>query len=296
MKKIVKDYFKFSKKELIAILTIFFIVIISILLPQFVQKPSSLQVEVLLDSTKWLSNIASEQDDMFTNQLSTVHHVEPKRFYFDPNTLDEKGLLALGIRPKTVQTILKYRNKGGKFRQPEDLQKIYGLPSSLAKELIPYVRIANNTVAPLSKTNQSLSIPIININSATVEEWNQLPKMYPGLSNRIVKYRTAIGGFKTIESIKKTYGLNDSIYAAILPYLTIETKASTNASSPSLININTASVSVLSNHPQIGKDIAEAIVYYRKKYGAFQSLEDLMKIVFITPEVYQKISPYLTVD
>ena len=42
---------------------------------------------------------------------------------------------------KTIHTILNYRNKGGRFKQPEDLRKIYGLQKEEADLLIPYVQI-----------------------------------------------------------------------------------------------------------------------------------------------------------
>jgi hypothetical protein len=48
-------------------------------------------------------------------------------FYFDPNTLSAEGWKKLGLRDKTIHTIQNYLGKGGILRNPEDLQKVYGL-------------------------------------------------------------------------------------------------------------------------------------------------------------------------
>ncbi|MBV6653255.1 MAG: helix-hairpin-helix domain-containing protein, partial [Mameliella sp.] len=69
---------------------------------------------------------------------------EPARFVFDPNTLSADSLTLLGISGKTVKTLVRYREKGGRFKQPEDLKKVYGLSTSLAEALIPFVQIRDS--------------------------------------------------------------------------------------------------------------------------------------------------------
>jgi mRNA-degrading endonuclease HigB of HigAB toxin-antitoxin module len=39
------------------------------------------------------------------------------------------------------KTIIKYISKGGKFKAPEDLKKIWGLNPSMVKDLMPFVKI-----------------------------------------------------------------------------------------------------------------------------------------------------------
>ena len=69
-----------------------------------------------------------------------------KLFYFDPNTLEIRGWMRLGVSEKTATTILKYVSKGGKFRNPEDIRKIWSLRKNDADRIIPFVRIENNVV------------------------------------------------------------------------------------------------------------------------------------------------------
>lgn len=148
-------------------------------------------------------------------------------FRFNPNTIDEAGWLKLGVRPRIVQIILHYREKGGRFRRPADLAKIYGLTPAEANRLMPYVFIEDVheavTVPAAAKTAEqpaaARSYPVLDINTATAEQWEALPGIGPVLANRIVKFRYMLGGFNSVEQLKQTYGLSDSVFRNIQPYL-----------------------------------------------------------------------------
>ncbi|MBR6508931.1 MAG: helix-hairpin-helix domain-containing protein, partial [Paludibacteraceae bacterium] len=62
-------------------------------------------------------------------------------FAFDPNTADSLTLIELGLRPWQVKNMMKYRAKGGRYKQPEDFRKLYGLTDSAFAALRPYIRI-----------------------------------------------------------------------------------------------------------------------------------------------------------
>ncbi len=240
-----KDYFSFSKKERIAVVILITIIGVFIILPYFfspqfkkpVIDPQLQQQLFALQNTKQSKDTTSDSSDTYKNPLRTTTNETVNKktdlFYFDPNTLDASGWKRLGLRDKTIQTITNYRNKGGRFKQPEDLRKIYGLKKEEADMLIPYVRIKSSVeqnttqsqkvLTDNTQQTKTVSKPEkIDINRATAEEWKTLPGIGEVLGNRIVKFRNAIHGFKSVEDIRKTYGLSDSAYQLILPYLTIE--------------------------------------------------------------------------
>ena len=68
--------------------------------------------------------------------------VASERFVFDPNTADSSQLLRLGLQPWQVRNILKYRAKGGVYREPTDFARVYGLTVKQYRELEPYIRIS----------------------------------------------------------------------------------------------------------------------------------------------------------
>ena len=62
-----------------------------------------------------------------------------------------------------------------------------------------------------------------------------------------------------------------------------------------LIDLNTAGVSRLCELPGIGKAKAEQIVAYREEYGAFQTIEDVMKVPGIKEAAFRKIKDRIVV-
>jgi competence protein ComEA len=52
----------------------------------------------------------------------------------------------------------------------------------------------------------------IDINTATVEQLDTLPRIGPALAQRIVDYRTQQGPFKKIEDIKNVKGIGDAVF------------------------------------------------------------------------------------
>ncbi len=84
-------------------------------------------------------NSSNYQYDRNSNNYYTKSKGE--LFYFDPNTLSAEGWKRLGLRDKTIGTIQNYLSKGGKFRKPEDVSKIYGLFPNEYERIAPYIKI-----------------------------------------------------------------------------------------------------------------------------------------------------------
>ncbi|HSC36622.1 MAG TPA: helix-hairpin-helix domain-containing protein, partial [Chitinophagaceae bacterium] len=230
-------------------------------------------------------------------------------FYFDPNTLDFTGWQELGLRDKTIQTVLHYREKGGRFRRPEDIGKIYGLFKDEYARLLPYVRIV-----PADTARKTYSRPyaavysadtvnrghyihlskgpprIIDINTADTGAFIALPGIGSRLANRIIHFREALGGFYSVEQVSETYALPDSVFFLIKPLLRCDSNAVRR------ININTADANALKQHPYLRWNMANAIVEYRKQHGEYKSVEELLRIEIIGPALFQKLRPYLNIQ
>lgn len=308
MNSFFKDWLSFSKKERLGILSLvlviaFFLVIPAVYSPKLEAPPidTGLFRSLKSDSNEKIDSIA-------LNRNSPDEPIAKKEFYFDPNSLDENGWKDLGISQKTIRTIINYRNKGGQFKTPSDIRKIWGLLSADADRLIPFVRIPEKMALTNAQEHFSKSPPkIIDINQATASDWESLPGIGPVLANRILHFKEKLGGYTSIEQVGKTYGISEVVFSTILPFLTLDsnlinrklngsiqqTKLSTKKDS--ILNINNATVAQLI---QSGIDVgvAKAIVLYRKQYGRFNQLADIKKIVFINEAIYQQIVPKLKVE
>ncbi|HEY0679448.1 MAG TPA: helix-hairpin-helix domain-containing protein [Chitinophagaceae bacterium] len=228
-------------------------------------------------------------------------------FYFDPNTVSEEGWKRLGLRDKTIGTILKYLSRGGHFYSPSDLQKIYGLRPEEYERIAPYIRIniSNNTGSIYNSASSNKGSfresgfpqrnyngirKTIDINSADTSEWIDLPGIGSKLANRIVQFREKLGGFHDIIQISETWGLPDSTFQKIKPLLKKGDEQIRK------INVNTASLEVFKAHPYIRWEMARAIVGYREQHGHFKTLEELQQIGAIEIKSYNKMLPYLFVE
>lgn len=233
-------------------------------------------------------------NDSYSN-YNSYDKKEPKTYTlvaFDPNTATQEELLNLGLPKGVVTVMLRFREKGGKYRRKEDLKKIYILDEADYLRIEPYISIAGDgasipTIAlniPQSYENErNISI---DINKASAEEWQQLRGVGPAFSGKITRFREALGGFTSIEQVAETRGLPDSTFQKIRSRL---------RPSPvfRLIDVNAAPADVLSKHPYVDRRTAEAIVSYRQQHGAFRSADDLRKVYALPEGWVEKMKPYL---
>lgn len=289
-----KSYLIFSKKDKQASVFLVVLIVLAVVAPE-VYRASRTEPKIEVIPLPTSNETAIHQP---TSTNPTLAYNKPiKLFYFNPNTASADEWERLGLRPKTINTLLNYIGKGGRFYKPEDLRKIYGLKPEEAERLIPYVRIPT---APQQQsyqytyTNNRYPKPapkVIDINTATVNDFKLLPGVTPSLAYKIFNYREKIGSFFSIDELRSTYGVTDSVWTLMQPYLQL------NQETISKININLASYFELISHPQIiSKDIAKAILIYREKNGPFTSVEDLKKIVFIKDATYEKLQPYVRTE
>lgn len=294
-----KQFFSYSKTERIGIFLFLIIIVLTLLVPLFTYKkftPAAINA-TLVDSIHSILATANNTDTYYQNNYSNPINTSYSLFKFNPNTLNKEGWIKLGIREKTANTILKYVSKGGKFKQPEDIRKIWGLSKQEADKLIPYIEIPSSSTVYSSATNAAYtnvsntnqSVTILNVNTATPQQLKQIPGFDNKLAYTMVNFREKLGGFITLEQIKETNGLTDSLYMAIKPFIKFEPITIKQ------LNINTATEYELAAHPYISKTLAKAITIYRSEYGNYNTVADVRKIVFITDEVFKKIQPYLTV-
>lgn len=61
----------------------------------------------------------------------------------------------------------------------------------------------------------------VNVNTATVEQLQLLPRIGPAVAARIVEHREKNGAFKTAEDLMLVRGIGESTFALIQPYVAL---------------------------------------------------------------------------
>jgi len=316
-KQIIADYFTFSLRDRVAIICLVALILIIFFLPQIITTaPKSklaatdtalLKAAELLnqhDSSGYTVGEMHDETNSYYYQFDRtksgyLSNTAAELFYFDPNTLSATGWQKLGLRDKTITTIQNYLGKGGTFKKPGDLKKIYGLSLNEYERLAPFIKIitfdknsftGNSFEKKESSKTISSKYNVIDINTADTTAFIALPGIGSKLAYRIINFRDKLGGFYSVEQIGETFGLPDSTFQKIKQYLKLEN------TSIRKININTASIDELKAHPYIKWSIANPIIAYRNEHGPYLKVEDIKKVMVVTEEIYEKIFNYLSVN
>jgi competence protein ComEA len=296
----------FSKKEKNGIIVIVFINLLLIFTPFIYERLFPEKEETAVDLISELKALEEIQKDSVKNFGEHVQWSEENQqqgetqqgqsetktelFHFNPNIITEREWMKLGVSEKTAKSIQKYISKGGQFRKPEDIKKIWGIPESLANKLIPFVQIPevkSKYENEFSKKNQQ-ALSFIDINKADSTTWESLPGIGPTLAKRIIVYREKLGGFLDVSQLLEVWGLQDSVLQKSKNRLVL-------GSEIKKININLVTFEALKTHPYIGYKSANAIINYRNQHGNFNRLEDIQKIVQIDEKLYNRFVVYLTI-
>lgn len=231
---------------------------------------------------------------------------EPRKaelFPFDPNTADSTQLLRLGLRPRQVRNIYRYRAAGGFFRQPRDFARLYGMTAKQYQQLEPYIRIktedrlADNdfyAYKPIIERD-TIQHPIklqsgecIMLNRADTTMLCKVPGIGRYFARKIVEYRQRLGGYYRVQQLLEIEHFPKTAIAFFtIPDSTLP---------PRKLNINRLSLNELKRHPYINFYQARAITDYRRQHGRIESLQQLKLIRDFTPEAIERLEPYIAYD
>lgn len=148
-----------------------------------------------------------------------------------------------------------------------------------------------------------------DINHADSADWAQLPGIGKVLSARIVRYRTAIGGFSSVDDLASVYSLSAEVLENIRPQLYVDSATIPQTSFESRnptpfktgfqgppIDINTATADELARLPGIGTVLSQRIIKFRDSRNGYTSVEELRDVYQLSPEVYEDIKAHLVIS
>lgn len=287
----VKGYFYFSQSERKGIIALIILLLVIIAIPAvygFIFPPQPLDIRITA------LPVASADTRIESEVPGSAGSKAASRFQFDPNTATDAELKQLGFSDKNITTLHKYLDKGGKIKQPSDLEKLYGLDKKLVAGLIPYINIkGKHATTGLQDTGYAKrkyrNVPL-ELNTADTTQLIALYKIGPAMARRIVEYRDKLGGFITLDQLTEIWGFDEDIL------YDLKGKIYVDPSKARIHNLNTVTLDELKTHPYFKYKLSNAIVNYRTQHGPYHSLSDLKKIVIINDSIYGNITRYLKLD
>ena len=138
-------YYNGKPKRRQALLLIIGIVFILLLIGRMMTDFNS-QEQMDSKQRQALQQREYERQGKRSSEVSLANLPSPsvERFPFDPNTADSNMLRRLGFQAWQIRNIYKYRAKGGIYREPSDVARIYGVTRKQYRELLPYIRISDD--------------------------------------------------------------------------------------------------------------------------------------------------------
>jgi len=302
-----KEYFSFTKRERNGVIVLLFLLIILFFVEKFIDFSSDKEISLMNEKYQKQINefeesleeksFQIEQEKKRQSYLSDKNAQEShwkipdSLFYFDPNTITEKQLQALGLTQKQIATLINYRNAGGDFVVSSDFLKIYGIEEEQYTILEPYILIADTKEQSNKEQHKIVAkeniAVILEINSSSADSLELLKGIGPVYAQRIIKYRELLGGYNCKSQLYEVYGLDSALINSIYPQIIIDTSLIKK------LNINKADFTSLINHLNLNKYYTQAILNYKEIQGGFNSIDELVKNNLLPEDVFLKLKPYL---
>lgn len=259
-------------------------------------------------------------DEDIVDETPTIVPSGARLFAFDPNTADSLTLLQLGLRPWQIKNMMKYRAKGGRYKQADDFRKLYGMTDSAFAALKPYIRIDSTAWVARRDSLRQLRFErdslrhvadsiwrdsiytarrfhvkkdtIVELNSADTTDLLYIWGIGSYVAKTIVWYRQDLGGYTSPEQIREIPALKGLgvQFDTIIPHLTAE------RDSVARLRVNYIGVERLQRHPYLSFTQAKAIYELRRNKFYLKSIDDLRGLNCLTDEDIRRIEPYLSFE
>lgn len=302
MRKWLNIYFNFSKSEFNGLIVLIVILGITSVIPAVYEwivpeRDDSMAESIAL---KKLILIEKEtgQKGIYGWKNGTAEKKEKELFPFDPNHTSLADWQRLGFSAKQAAVLIRYTTKGGRFRQKEDLQKMFVVSTEMYERLVPYIYVSPDEVLqqqnfkPVRKPVYPLApeFAAVHLNDADTLALMTVKGIGPAFARRIFLYGKRLGGFYKKEQLMEVFGLDSVKYLEIAAQLIADTTRIVR------IQINKATFEELKSHPYLKYKQINAILQFRKQHGNYSNIADLKKVAILSEVTIEKLAPYISFD
>ncbi len=257
--------------------------------PRVLAEWNESSIEVSHESVAEAEVKVEEQQRVAKSQKKQKYSKRKKSYktppsQFNPNDYSREDWMRLGLSQKQADVVLKFTSRG--IRSNEELKIIFVIPEEVF-ELLKDSTFYPSQESKYEKQDYTKEILIVNINTASLEELKTLPGIGDFYAKKIIEQRKELGGFIGKYQLLELWKFGTERYDKIEDRIIV-------SGNIQKLNINTADIETLKNHPYISYKVANSIVKMRNAHGSYQKLEDVLESVLIDQELFSKIQPYLS--
>lgn len=290
MKKF-KPYFSFHSKERSGV----FLLLLLMVLLQGVYfwikyTPSSEKIKYTTEELAWFSEVDSLK--LLSSQVK-----KDTIYPFNPNFItDYKGYM-LGMTVQEIDKLHKFRSQNKYVNSAHEFQQVTGVSNAVLETLSPYFKfpdwVTNKTTYKQThfKKYEKPTLAHKDLNQVTLEDLVLINGIGDVFAQRILDYRYKLKGFAVNEQLLEVWGIPEPVLERVLQTYTVDSVPAIEK-----LNLNTCSLSQLSQIPYLNKYAARKILIHRSKIRVFQHFSELATIEALTPLQIERLPLYLSLE
>lgn len=303
LRQIFNDYFTFSRVEQRGFRWLVLLILIVSFLPLAFRLLGNGNNKHII-----ITERPADEDTAKPEGIDSLFIHKTNLFRFDPNTVQRHSLIQLGLSPAQADQLINYRNSGGRFYARDDLLKLYSLSKEDYLRLRKYIKISrdfsdDHNDPKYEDSRFRIEPEPISLNLADISAWQSLPGIGSVLAERIVKYRTALGGFSSKNQLLDVYGIDSVLFQLVHDWVLEDsvvslTKPETYKTKrlPFPLNLNHADSAALCSLPGIGPVFSQRIIGFRTILGGFYAAEQLKEVYGLTDETFILVEDKIRID
>jgi competence protein ComEA len=164
---------------------------------------------------------------------SELDRLPSPAYRVDLNRAERAELLQLpGVGDNLATRIETYRREHGGFRTVDELTQVHGVGPATLERLRSWVEVAGDPSQPAAAKAASTSrkkpakkadllTEPIDINRATAEELQRLPRIGPAMAQRILEERQK-APFRSVEELRRVRGIGPKTLDGLRPYILVK--------------------------------------------------------------------------
>ncbi|MCG9791237.1 helix-hairpin-helix domain-containing protein [Flavobacterium algicola] len=289
----IKSYFQFSKEQRNGIFVLL-LIIVALQAIWFYLGFNTIITTQSKEELEWLAK-QSEIDSLKDASVNKKFELRP----FNPNFISDYKGYKLGMSVQEIDRLVAFRKTNQYVNSAQEFQEVTKISDSLLKAISPYFKFPDwvtnkkESKVYVKYEKQSFSktekIHVLDVNTASQEDFMKLNGIGVGYSERIIKFRESLGGFVSMEQLDDVWGLPPEVITKLNASFKI-------ASQPVIkkLDINNASVKEIAQFPYFRYALAKEIVTFRSMNGDFKNATDLTKIKGLSIDKANIIALYLT--